>query len=464
MAQGTKRGTEGRWAGRRIGGRLTFAFREFFQTAAAGGVLLLACAVVALLWANSPWRGSYDGLWGTRLTIGIGEWGLSKPLQIWVNDALMAIFFFVVGLEIKREVLVGELATRRRAALPAAAAVGGALVPAVIYTAWNGGGPGAAGWGVPMATDIAFALGVLALIGSRIPAGLRIFLAALAIVDDLLAVLVIALFYTADLSLGSLAVAAAVFVALVLVNRLGVHQPGVYALLGAGLWLAVLQSGVHATIAGVLLALTIPASTRLDPDAFVASGRRLLDRFDRAGGHGPSVLTNGARQEALEELESGVAAVQAPLQRMEHALHPWVAFLIMPLFALANAGVALGGGDGFDGRVALGVAVGLVVGKQIGITLAAWLAVRSGLAVLPEGVGWGHIYAVSWVAGIGFTMSLFIANLAFAEPALLASAKIGILAASAVAGMVGFVLLRRIGSAQADGEAGRLGGNPAAAD
>ncbi len=450
---------------RRAAGRLPYAFREFFHTEAAGGVILLACAVVALLWANSPWRGAYGDLWATKLTLGVGEWGLSKSLQLWVNDALMAIFFFVVGLEIKREVLVGELATVRRAALPAAAAVGGAVVPALIYVALNRGGAGAAGWGVPMATDIAFALGVLALVGNRIPLGLRIFLAALAIVDDLMAVLVIALFYTAEVSFGSLGVAAAIYVALIAANRLGVNQPVVYALLGVGLWLAVYQSGVHATIAGVLLALTIPARTRLDPDAFVARGRQLLDEFDAAGEHGRSVLTNGARQEAVLELETGVAAVQAPLQRLEHVLHPWVAFAIMPLFALANAGVALGGSaDGFEGPVVVGIVLGLVVGKQAGITLAAWLAVRSGLAVLPAGVGWRHIYGAAWVAGIGFTMSLFIANLAFADAALLDSAKIGVLAASALAGSVGFLLLRRATAPRPADQTRPLSGEPAAAD
>jgi NhaA family Na+:H+ antiporter len=427
-------------------GRLSFPFREFFHTEAAGGVILLACAVVALLWANSPWSGAYADLWGTRLTVGVGDRALSKPLQLWVNDALMAIFFFVVGLEIKREVLVGELATPRRAALPAAAALGGAVVPALIYAAVNAGGPGSSGWGVPMATDIAFALGVLALVGSRVPVALRIFLAALAIVDDLMAVLVIAVFYTADVDLGSLGLAAGLLAVLVLANRLGVYQPAVYGLIGVGVWLAVLQSGVHATVAGVLLAMTIPARTRMDPDAFVDRSRAVLADFERAGGRGAGVLTTGRRQEAVLEIESAVAAVQAPLQRLEHALHPWVAYAIMPLFALANAGVAFGGGDGFEGRIVLGIVLGLVVGKQVGITLAAWLAVRSGLAVLPEGVGWRHIYGVAWVAGIGFTMSLFIANLAFAEAALLDSAKIGVLVASTIAGAVGFLVLRSTGT------------------
>jgi NhaA family Na+:H+ antiporter len=432
--------------GRRSAGPLSFPFREFFRTEAAGGVLLLAAAAAALVWANSPWSDAYADLWRTRLTIGIGGWGLDKPLQLWVNDALMAIFFFVVGLEIKREVLVGELATLRRAALPAAAAVGGALLPAAIYAVVNRGGPGASGWGVPMATDIAFALGVLALLGNRVPAALKVFLAAVAIVDDLLAVLVIAVFYTADVAVGSLAIAAGIFALLVVVNRLGVRRPAVYAALGVGLWLAVLDSGVHATIAGVLLATTIPATTRVDPAAFVARGRHLLDAFERAGGPGAERLPNGHRQEAVQELESTVAAVEAPLQRLEHALHPWVAFLIMPLFALANAGVALGGGSGFDGRVILGIVLGLIVGKQVGITLAAWLAVRSGLAELPPGVGWRHVYGVAWVAGIGFTMSLFIANLGFADPALLDSAKVGVLTASAIAGSVGVLLLRRTGT------------------
>ncbi|MDP9353981.1 MAG: Na+/H+ antiporter NhaA [Chloroflexota bacterium] len=425
-----------------------FSLREFIHNEAFGGVLLLTCALVALAWANSPWRESYHDLWHAKVTLGTVHFHLTESLLHWVNDGLMAIFFFVVGLEIKREVLVGELASPRRAALPAIAALGGVLVPATIYLAVNAGQRGSEGWGIPMATDIAFALGVLTLLGDRVPLGLKVFLTALAIVDDIAAVLVIALFYTAEVHWEALGWAAAFLVALVAANRLHLRQAVVYGFLGLGLWAAVFESGIHATVAGVLLAFTIPARTRLNPDAFVARGRVLLDAFARAGEHGPSILTNGARQEALSELGDAVEGVGAPLQRLEHALHPWVAYVIVPLFALANAGVRIDGDVGaiMGNRVTLGVVVGLVVGKQVGITLFAWLAVRAGLTGLPDGVSWRQVYGAAWLAGIGFTMSLFVADLAFAgtdETELLTAAKLGILAASLIAGGTGWLLLGR---------------------
>lgn len=442
--------------------RISFIFQGFIHNAAAGGILLLAAAVVALVWANSPWADAYQDLWATRITVGAEGFGLTKSLHHWINDGLMVIFFFVVGLEIKRELLVGELASPRQAALPLVAAFGGALVPAVIYTALNLGTEGASGWGVPMATDIAFAIGVLALLGSRVPIALKVFLTALAIIDDLMAVLVIALFYTSDIAWGSIGIAALFLLALIAVNRLHVRQPLIYVLLGIGLWIATLQSGVHATIAGVLLAITIPARTWMNEEAFVEHGRELIDRFEQAGAQGRGILTNGAQQSAVQALEAASARVTAPLQRIEHALHPWVLFGVMPLFALANAGVVIEGdlASAFGNRVTLGVILGLVIGKQVGITLFAWLATRMGLASLPAGTSWRQIYAVGWLAGIGFTMSLFIADLAFTDVELLASAKVGILAASIVAGSVGYALLRRPASRQAGlsptSEPGRL--------
>lgn len=428
--------------------RISYMFQGFIHNAAAGGVLLLAAAVIALIWANSPWGDAYRDLWETRVTIGAEGFGLTKSLHHWINDGLMVIFFFVVGLEIKRELLVGELASPRQAALPMVAALGGALVPALMYTALNLGTDGASGWGVPMATDIAFALGILALLGSRVPIALKVFLTALAIIDDLMAVLVIAFFYTSDIAWSSLGIAALFLLALVAVNRLHVRQPLPYVLLGIGLWIATLQSGVHATIAGVLLAMTIPARTWMNEEAFVEHGRELIDRFEQAGAQGRGILTNGAQQSAVQALEAASARVTAPLQRIEHALHPWVLFGVMPLFALANAGVVIEGdlASAFGNRVTLGVILGLVIGKQVGITLFAWLATRMGLASLPAEVSWRQIYGVGWLAGIGFTMSLFIADLAFADAGLLASAKVGILAASIVAGSVGFLLLSQAAS------------------
>jgi len=419
-------------------------FLEFAHLEASGGVLLLLCTIIALAWANSPWAESYTRLWQTKLTIGLGGFVLSKPLLLWINDGLMAAFFFVVGLEIKREMLVGELASLRKAALPIAAALGGMAFPALIYLLFNGGQEGARGWGVPMATDIAFALGVLALLGDRVPVSVKVFLTALAIVDDIGAVVAIAIFYTAQISWASLAIGAGFFLALLTANQLGARNPTIYSLLGIGLWFAFLKSGVHATIAGVLLAMTIPARARCDTDHFLASGRASLDEFGRAGRSGEDELLNEEHQAALQSLETACKHVQTPVQRLEHALHPWVTFAIMPVFALANAGVSLGGelGAALTNPVSLGVIVGLVLGKQLGITLSAWLSVRLGLAALPAGVTWRHIYGVSCVAGIGFTMSLFIAGLAFGETPLLTAAKVGILTASLVAGAAGWLILR----------------------
>jgi NhaA family Na+:H+ antiporter len=430
--------------------RLLAPFREFARTSVSGGVLLIAAATIALVWANSPFAAAYFDLWATRLSISVGKVTVSESLLHIVNDGLMAIFFLVVGLEIKREVLVGELASLRRATLPIAAAVGGAVLPAAIFLAISGGGPAGRGWGVPMATDIAFALGVLALVGSRAPVGLRIFVAALAIVDDLLAVLVIAVFYTADLSLPALAMAGVLLATLVGANRIGVRRPLVYALLGTGLWLAVFASGVHATVAGVLLALVIPATTRLDSDAYVDRARGLISDFEgrTVGGEDASTEEHHA---ALWELEDATERAQAPMLRFEHALHPWAAFLIVPLFALANAGVRLDIdlGATLQQPVALGVLFGLIIGKQVGITVAAALVVRLGLASLPDGVGWRHIYGAAWLGGIGFTMSLFIATLAYGDgTAELDLAKVAILGASLIAGVGGFVILRGANRAQ----------------
>ncbi len=428
--------------------RILRSFQEFAKIEAAGGILLLVCTAAALVWANSPWADTYFSLWQTKVTVGVGEFMLSKPLWLWINDGLMAIFFFVVGLEIKREVLVGELNSLRKASLPIAAALGGALVPAGIYTAFNAGTPGARGWGIPMATDIAFALGVLMLLGHRVPFALKVFLTALAIVDDILAVLVIAFFYTAEISRMSLALGAGFLALLVVANGAGVRHPLVYALLGVGLWLAFLKSGVHATVAGVLLAMTIPARARIHAEEFLVQSWAVLEDFERAGKSGSSGLISADQHDAVHTLEKMCEHVATPMHRLEHALHPWVTFAIMPIFALANAGVSLSGdlSSAVTDPISLGIIVGLVVGKQVGIVLFSWIAVRSRLAALPSQVGWRHVYGVGWLGGIGFTMSLFIANLAFGDSPLLSRAKIGILTASLVAGIVGYALLRKIGS------------------
>jgi NhaA family Na+:H+ antiporter len=430
-------------------------FQYFADKASSGGILLIAAAIVALVWANSPWGQSYTGFWGTELSVSLGPFSIEEDLTHWINDGLMAVFFLVVGLEIKREILVGELSSPRRAALPLAAAIGGAVLPALIYVAINFGTDAVSGWGIPMATDIAFALGVLALLGRRAPLGLKVFLTALAIVDDILAVVVIALFYTSDVSWGALGVGAVFLVALVAANLGGVGKPLPYALLGIGLWLCFLESGVHATIAGVLLAMTVPASSFIDTEVFLKRSRGLLDRFEQAGERGGDpVLCNEERQGALHALNRANEDVEPPLQELEHALHPWVVFVIMPLFALANAGVLLG--EDFTSTllnpVSVGIVAGLLLGKQVGITLFAWLAVKSGMSEMPQGVTWLHIYGASWLGGIGFTMSLFISDLAFAEGSLLDVAKVGILTASLIAGIAGWSIIRLANAPHTNGE------------
>ncbi len=421
--------------------RLLAPLRSFTDSSASGGILLIAMAIAAVVWANSPWADGYERLWHTPLSVALGDLGLGGDLHFWVNDALMAVFFLVIGLEIKREVLVGELDSVARAALPAAAAVGGALLPAILFVLVVGAdSPAVRGWGVPMATDIAFALGILALVGSWAPTGLRVFLTALAIVDDLLAVVVIALFYSSSIDTTGLAWTGALLVVLLVLNRAGVRHLGAYLALGVLLWLAVLQTGVHATIAGVLLALMIPADTRHDGPAYVAAAtahlRELAARLRE--GAGPE-----ERHDVLWDLEDTTGAAQAPMLRLEHLLQGWVAYVIVPLFALANAGVRLPAdlGQALVQPVVLGIVIGLVVGKQAGILAATWAVTRTRLGSLPGETSWRHLYGAGWLGRIGFTMSLFVAELAFPEGALLASAKLAILVASLIAGLGGAAVL-----------------------
>lgn len=429
--------------------RILEPFQRFVNTESASGFVLLACTAVALVWANSPWAASYEHLWEVELTASVGPLTMRGTLHHLINDGLMAVFFFLVGLEIKREMLAGELASLRRATLPVAAAAGGMIVPALLYASLNAGTGGERGWGVPMATDIAFALGVLALLGERVPSGIRVFLAALAIVDDIGAVLVIAVFYSAGIALGPLALAGALVLLAVGANIAGVRRPWAYGVIGLALWGAVISSGIHATIAGVLLAMTIPARTRIDEEWFVDRARRTLSRFEVAHDPSASALNDPEHQAAIQELERLAEQLQPPLLRLEQALHGFVAFGIMPLFALANAGVPLGlsnlhaaGGI----TVALGVAFGLLVGKPVGITLFAWIAVRFGVASLPDGVTWRSVAGAGLLGGIGFTMALFIAGLAFTDaPGNLVAAKLGILGASVIAGLAGWAALRKQG-------------------
>ena len=383
---------------------ITRPFQEFFRLESASGIFLAGFTLLALIWANSPWKESYEAVWNTEVSIGLSSARLSKSLLHWINDGFMTVFFLLVGLEIKRELLIGELAEIKKATLPIAAALGGMIVPALIYIAINHQTSTVSGWGVPMATDIAFSLGVLTLLGKRIPYQLKIFLTAFAIVDDLGAVLVIAIFYTSEISFVALGATGTLLVALQVLNKRGVRRLLPYLLVGLLLWLAVLKSGVHATIAGVMLAMTIPARRHSEKN------------------------TEGT-----------------PLQTLEHALHPWVSFIIMPVFALSNAGVELSVQflSAILHPIGLGIILGLLLGKQIGITLFSWLAVRTGIASLPTSVRWLHVYGASLLGGIGFTMSLFIAVLAFGEGHLLSIAKIGVLIASGLAGTAGWIVLRK---------------------
>ena len=419
-------------------------FLRFAKLEAAGGILLLTCTLVALVWANSPWSASYEHFGHAHAFVGFEDRRLAESLHFWINDGLMAFFFFLVGLEIKREVLIGELASFRQAALPMSAAVGGVIVPALIYWAINRGLPSAAGWGVPMATDIAFALGIMALLGSRVPASLKLFLAALAIVDDIIAVLVIALFYTSTISWTHLATAGLCLIIALMANKLGITSTIIYALIGVALWLAMLHSGVHATLAGVLLAFTIPARTQLNPIAFYSNSHEILDRFKAADDPSTEFFSSG-QQVAFHELEEQCNAAQPPLQRIEHGLQPWVALLIMPLFALVNAGVDIRGFSlgSLAHPITLGIVLGLVIGKPLGITLISWLFVVTKVAVKPASLSWLQIHGAAWLGGIGFTMSLFIAALAFDEENLLAIAKVAIILGSVIAGVIGsFILVK----------------------
>ncbi|MFZ4808804.1 MAG: Na+/H+ antiporter NhaA [Hyphomicrobiaceae bacterium] len=369
---------------------------------AAGGVILLMAAALALAVSNSPLSPLYDAFLDVPLTVKLGTLGVDKPLLLWINDGLMAIFFFLVGLEIKRELLAGDLASFDRAVMPALAALGGMAAPAAIYVALNANNPAALkGWAIPSATDIAFAVGLLAVLGSRVPAALKVFLLALAIIDDLGAIVIIAVFYTADLSQLALALAGAGTVVLVVLNRRGVASLAPYLLVGLFIWLCVLKSGVHATLAGVIVALAVPLYISGDPAA-------------------------------------------SPLRETERKLHPWVAFGVLPLFAFANAGVSLSGftPDKLLASIPLGITLGLLIGKPLGIVASVWLAVKLGIGAKPEGGSWLQLTGVGFVAGIGFTMSLFIGLLAFPDPSYAADVRIGVLAGSLLSATAGYLILR----------------------
>jgi NhaA family Na+:H+ antiporter len=417
---------------------------KFIHLEYTSGIVLFLGVLLAIIWVNSPWGESYHHIWEIKFSLGFDEHVLSHPLHLWINDGLMAIFFFVIGLELKREFLDGELSSPKKAALPMFAALGGMLIPAGIYYLINRNTESAHGWGIPMATDIAFALALLTLAGKHIPGSVKVFLSALAVADDLGAVLVIAFFYSSNLDFLPLMIGGIFLLVLIIGNAVGIRSSAFYLLLGFGVWVGFLLSGVHATIAGVLVAFTIPATTKIDEKRYSERLRELSYDFDEEVPNCSTLIT-ARQQQTIEHIKTLSLAAQTPLQKIEHALHPWVAFVIMPLFALANSGIFIGH-DFFSSLVnpvSIGVITGLLIGKFTGVLLFTWLIIKSGFAVLPEKATWGHMTGVAALAGIGFTMSLFVSGLAFTKPEFMDQAKYGILLASIIAGVIGITLLKR---------------------
>lgn len=426
---------------------------RFIHLEYTSGIVLLISVVIAIAWANSSFHDFYEHLWHINFSVGFDKFLLSQPLHIWINDGLMAIFFFVIGLELKREFMEGELSSLQKALLPMTAALGGMLVPAAIYFFINRGTNASHGWGIPMATDIAFALALLSMASRHIPVSVKVFLSALAVADDLGAVLVIAFFYTKEINFMPLAVAGGFLVLLMIGNKVGIRSAMFYLLLGICVWIGFLLSGVHATIAGVLVAFTIPAVTRIDEQIYSSNLRKLSYDFEADIPERGSLITP-LQNKTIQKVKTLSMAAETPLQTIEHALHPWVAFGIMPLFALANAGIVITA-DFFDSiinPVSVGVAGGLIIGKFTGILLFCWIMVKFRISKLPEGANWKHIAGVALLAGIGFTMSLFISGLAFDNPLFIDQAKYGILVASIVAGLLGTIVLKRVGKSEEGSE------------
>ncbi|AUX42538.1 sodium:proton antiporter [Sorangium cellulosum] len=431
----------GTWApARRIAERVLGPLDRFLHVEAASGLVLLVASVIALAWANSPWGDVYEHLWHTPVTVGVGALVFTQPVHFWINEGPMTIFFFVVGLEIRREIHEGELSDLRRATLPIAAAIGGMVAPALLYLSLNPSAVSRHGWGVPTATDIAFAVGVLALLGKRVPPALRVLLLALAIIDDIGAIIVIALFYSSGVAWSGLLVAAGAALGVVMLQRFGVRQAAAYVVPGGVLWWGMLRAGVHPTIAGVVIGLMTPARSWFGSHGFLSAARDAVDEVDALAhreGHRADELLR-----PLGRIRTAQIEAVPPVLRLQAALHPWVAYGIMPLFAFANAGVRVDGsslGHAASTTILLGVALGLVAGKPIGVFLASFTMVKLGVCALPRGVGWRGIAVVGCVAGIGFTMAIFIAGLAFDAAEKLAAAKLGVLVASASAAVIGLL-------------------------
>ncbi|MEA1787432.1 Na+/H+ antiporter NhaA [Arenibacter sp. GZD96] len=421
--------------------------KHFMSNSTTSGIVLFSSALLALILTNSPWANAFHHFWENTFSIGFGKYMVSKSLHHWINDGLMAVFFFVVGLELKREIIAGELSNPKNAILPLVAALGGMVFPALLYLFFNPEGQASNGWGIAMATDIAFALGVLYLLGSKVPTSLKIFLTALAIADDIGAVLVIAFFYTSDINLMSLGVGALFFAILITANFIGVRSTLFYGIVGiGGLWLAFLMSGVHATIAAVIAAFTIPANVKVSNTYFSEKAQLLLDQFKKTAPNDNSTVTQD-QMHILQDIRTYSKKALTPLQRLEHGLHPVVAFIIMPIFALSNAGVAITSDflNQLNSPVTYGIIAGLILGKVLGVTGFVFLMLKLKWATLPEGMNKLHVFGVAFLAAIGFTMSLFISELAFDDKELVAQAKIGILIASLTASFIGFYLIKLAG-------------------
>lgn len=418
-------------------------FDQFLKRQSSAGILLLIAAMVAMIWSNSPYSAMYFDIWDTELTLGNGLFRVSEPLIHWVNDGLMALFFFVVGLEIKREVMAGELSSVKDMVMPLTAAIGGMIVPVLIFILIVGNSEMVKGWGIPMATDIAFSLGVLSLLGSKVPIGLKVFLTGLAIVDDIGAILIIAFFYSNDIQWVYLLVAAGLLLLLFIFNYFNLRQVALYIFVGLFVWFCFLKSGVHPTVAGVLVALTIPARRKIKMQAFIDETKSNLELYESADWPDSKVLLAEKQISAVDGIAESVKKVQSPVQSLENYLSVFTANLVMPIFALANASIVVVGNEfSLLNRMSLGVGLGLLIGKVMGVSLFSWLSVRLGWAQLPKSVSWKQIVAVGFLAGIGFTMSLFITNLAFADPAVTIASKFGIVVSSLLAGTIGFVILK----------------------
>jgi NhaA family Na+:H+ antiporter len=419
--------------------------QQFFNKEASSTILLIAATVIALVWINSDIGETYHSFWHTKISFTFGDFHISKTLLHWVNDGLMSLFFFTVGLEIKREILVGELATPKKALLPVIAALGGMFVPALIYVAFNIGSPTIHGWGIPVATDIAFALGAVAVFGRKLPVGLRIFLAAFAIADDLGAVVIIAIFYTKEIVWSNLIISLFLTFGLAVANFFWIRQTLIYAILGLAVWFFILGSGVHPTIAGVIVSLFVPARGRYDTDHFLQNVRNITEKFEcEEQSCGYSILLNQEHLYAVQALELACHDVETPLQRLMHSLHPWVAFLILPIFAMGNTGLIFKDivfSETISNPAVLGIIFGLIFGKPIGIMLFSYFSVKTGLASLPQEVRWSHIFGGAMLGGIGFTMSLFLSELSFSDPIILDYARIAILAGSILSATIGMSYL-----------------------